>query len=541
MARMSRLADLLAYGRYALGLRRFLGEKETLESATARIKRNLARREPQFLALVERAVFANPRSPYLALFRSAGCTLDDVRRLLDSHGLDATLSVLRDAGVYVTFEEFKGRRPIVRDGREYPVDAGDFDSPRPSSWLQVETSGSSGRAIRVTHHLDFLQERIGHYLVLLAAYGILDAPSALWRGLLPDPSGLNFVLLLARVGHPPLRWFTPTWHGRWRDRRLLKFRVAHLTTMMASKAARARIPWPELVPVDEAARVAAWMADMLRRHGRCVTFTVPSRAVRVAREAIARGIDLTGATFFIAGEPVTPAKVSAIRESGARCMSTYGQLEGGRVGMGCREAADPGDVHVLADVCALIASPRMAGTAAEPLSALHLTVLPPTVPKVMINTELDDFGILETRVCHCPFGQLGLTTHLRNIRSAGKFTGEGVTLLESEMAHVVEEVLPRRFGGTAIDYQVLQEEDAHGIARVTLLVSPDIAIPSDADVIQTMLDALSHESLGAEAARQIWAQSGTLRVRRERPVATARGKLAPVYRPGLQARHAPER
>jgi hypothetical protein len=109
------------------------------------------------------------------------------------------------------------------------------------------------------------------------------------------------------------------------------------------------------------------------------------------------------------------------------------------------------------------------------------------------------------------------------------------------MAHVVEEVLPRRFGGTAIDYQVLQEEDAHGIARVTLLVSPDIAIPSDADVIQTMLDALSHESLGAEAARQIWAQSGTLRVRRERPVATARGKLAPVYRPGLQARHAPER
>jgi hypothetical protein len=319
----------------------------------------------------------------------------------------------------------------------------------------------------------------------------------------------------------------------------LKFRVAHLTVMLASRAARAGIPWPELVQVDDAARVAAWMADTLRQHGTCATFTVVSRAVRVAGEAIARGIDLTGATFVIAGEPATPARVSAIRRSGARCMTAYGQVEAGRIGMGCRDAEAPDDVHVLADVCAVIASRE--GSAAEPLSALHLTVLAPTAPKVLLNAELDDFGILETKACGCPLGRLGLTTHLHNIRSVGKFTGEGVTLLESEMAHIVEEVLPRRFGGTAIDYQVLHEEDEQGMARVTLLVSPDIPIQSDADILRTALDALSHESLGAEAARQIWVQTGTLRVRREHPRPTARGKLAPVYRPVLNVGPDPRR
>jgi hypothetical protein len=272
------------------------------------------------------------------------------------------------------------------------------------------------------------------------------------------------------------------------------------------------------------------MAETVRASGKCAAFMVVSRAVRVARAAVDRGLDLTGATFVAAGEPASPARVSAIRRSGAALMTTYGQVEAGRIGMGCCEADDASDVHVLSDVCSVVMSSRRLPPLVEPRAALDLTVLVPTAPKVILNTGLDDCAILETRTCGCALGRLGLTTHLRSIGSYGKFTSEGVTVLESEIAHIVEAVLPARFGGTAIDYQLLEEEDETGRARVTLVVNPALPMPADAELIRAVLEGLGRESLGAEAARQVWARTGSLTVRRARPVVTARGKMNAVYR-----------
>ena len=61
---MRLLDDLKMYGRFGFGLRKFLSEPLTLEAARARIQHNLSQREPNFLRLLDRAVFGYPKSPY---------------------------------------------------------------------------------------------------------------------------------------------------------------------------------------------------------------------------------------------------------------------------------------------------------------------------------------------------------------------------------------------------------------------------------------------------------------------------------------------
>ena len=51
----------------------------------------------------------------------------------------------------------------------------------------------------------------------------------------------------------------------------------------------------------------------------------------------------------------------------------------------------------------------------------------------------------------------------------------------------------------------------------------------DGLVIETVLQALREDSAGAGAARDIWAQTNTLRIKREEPIWTGRGKLMPLH------------
>lgn len=71
----------------------------------------------------------------------------------------------------------------------------------------------------------------------------------------------------------------------------------------------------------------------------------------------------------------------------------------------------------------------------------------------------------------CPLEDLGLTDHLRQVRSFSKLTGEGVTLIGSDVVHILEEVLPARYGGSPLDYQMMEVEDEDGFTRLWLLVS----------------------------------------------------------------------
>lgn len=308
----------------------------------------------------------------------------------------------------------------------------------------------------------------------------------------------------------------------------LKYRLATHGTVIIARCSGVPLPWPEPVHLDEAVVVARWAVNTQRNHPRCLILAPVSRALRVCLAAQKEGLTLAGATFMIAGEPATPAKVRGITRTGARAFPTYGLAEAGRIGVGCRHPDGPNDVHLLKDAFAVIQYPRQVPGSGISVSAFKVTSLLLTTPKLMLNVEIDDYGVLEPRSCGCPLADLGYTEHLRDIRSFRKLTGEGVTLVAVEMIHILEEVLPARFGGSPLDYQLVEEEDKDGFTRLTLLVSPKVKIADESAVIKTVMESLGQSSVMADSARAIWGQAQIMRVRRAEPIWTSRGKLMPL-------------
>jgi hypothetical protein len=89
---------------------------------------------------------------------------------------------------------------------------------------------------------------------------------------------------------------------------------------------------------------------------------------------------------------------------------------------------------------------------------------------------------------------------------------------------------------------VVEEEDERGFTRLTLVVAPHLQLPDDAVVVDAVHGELARRGGGAEMSRALWSQAATLRVRREQPRVSSRGKWIPlrVERPvTAAARHTP--
>jgi hypothetical protein len=521
------LNQLPAYFRFAAGLPAFLRHPISLADAEAIVRRGMERREDNFLRLLERGVFGRPNSPYARLLKLARSEMGDVREMVRRHGLEHSLRALRDAGVYVTFDEMKGREPIVRHGDSFLVSPADFSNPLLRTAYEGESGGSTGVGTRVGQDLDHLAVQSAHLMLAYHAHGVLDAVHGLWRGVLPDSSGLNNVLRGARHGRIPAKWFVPARPDAAKP--AWRFRVVTYGTVIAGRLLGVPLPWPEMVPIDEAIVIARWAAATVKAHGACQVNAPVSRALRVCVAARDAGIDLTGTVFVIAGEPPSPAKVAGIRASGARCFTTYGFVEAGRVAIGCVRPSTSNDLHVLSDAFEVLSYERQVPSTDARVTALNVTSLLLTTPQILLNAEVDDYGVVEDRACGCPLERFGYHRHVRDIHSYRKLTGEGVTLVGGEMIEIMERVLPSRFGGSPLDYQLMEEEDERGFTRLTLIVSPRVQIQAESDVIDAVMNALQSSSVMADSARGIWAQAGTMRVKRMEPVWTGRGKLMPLH------------
>jgi phenylacetate-coenzyme A ligase PaaK-like adenylate-forming protein len=251
--------------------------------------------------------------------------------------------------------------------------------------------------------------------------------------------------------------------------------------------------------------------------------------VRVSVAAEEHGFDLAGAAVFLSSEPLTPAKAERIVRAGVKIITGYGSVETGAIGLGCARRAHIDEVHLSMDAYALIDYPYSVPGLGVTVPAFNLTGLLDSAPKVMLNYQTDDYGILESRACGCGLEAYGYTTRLREIRSYSKLVGEGVTLIGNEMLRILEEVLPARIGGTPLDYQMMEEEDGQGLTRLVLLVSPRVEIRDQAEVIEIILDALGQSSPMGADVRTVWQRAETLRIERREPVVTARGKLLPLH------------
>jgi len=521
-------ADLRQLGRFALTLREALQHPITLEQARAIVHRRIAEREVNFLQVVEGAIFRNPRSPYLPLLARAGCGLGDIRDMVRAKGLERTLEALRAAGVYVTVEEFKGRTPIVRNGQVIPVRDRDFDNPTLGPGFEGESGGTTGPGVRVGISVENLVAQAPNLLLSYEAHGLRGVPIGQWRGILPNTSAINNLLRGgAFIGEVHAKWFSPS-PAPWRLRRL-KPRLMTLFIVGVGRLSGVRLPWPEQVGLERAEVVARWAAETAAAHGACVLRCVASMALRVSVAAREHGLSLAGVTIMVGGEPITPAKVAEITRSGARWIPTYAFTEGGNIGIGCARPAGWDDIHLYKDLHAVIQAPHQIGGSGVTVPALHFTTLAPAARKILLNAENGDYGIIESRPCGCPLEGHGFTDHLRQIRSFGLLATEGTMVLVSDMMRVLEEILPARFGGSPLDYQMIEEEDGDGFTRLNLLVHPRVHIADEAEVVRTVVQHLTGSN------RNLWTEAGTIRVKRMEPVTTVRDKLIPLHlvrRPG---------
>lgn len=477
----------------------------------------MRQRPAALLRKLEGAVFGNPRSPYLALFRNAGCTWEDAREAIHKDGVEGALARFLKAGIYVSFEEFKGRTPAVRGSQTFFFRDTDFDNPLIVPHFESRSGGTRGRPTRIRVDLEHATQVAPHWALWFAANDWLDRPLVFWT---PTHSGVvQRHLLAAKFGKRFTKWFATVGMGTLKDR---------LISTCVHGLARSAAGWPrpEFVPLSEAFRVGEYLVDLVRQgHKPCIN-TSPSEAIQVCLAMAARGVSLEHTTFLLGAEPLTPARRATIEASGAKAVPTYGFSEGSNVGSQCPAATVADDVHVSLDAWAVLPRARLLAED-ETVDSLLLTGFRPACPKVLLNAEIGDYAVLETRRCGCLFDEVGYYTHLHTIRSFEKLTGIGMTILGGDLFRVLEERVRPRFGGAVTDYQLIEEQDAAGLPRYSLLISPDVGPVDESRLVATFLDELGGLRSHYRFMTKLWAEAGVVRVQRRRPIATARGKVLP--------------
>jgi hypothetical protein len=526
------LRDAIAYARFAAGLPALLRRRIDVAEAQRIVRERLGRREDALIELARRAYFAGPRNPYHSLLALAGCELSDFERLVRDRGVEGTLEQLHAAGVYLTFEEFKRRVPIVRHGREIPNPPHALDNPLLTAHLHGATGGSTGVRSRVLIDLNRIWDERPMRIVSNEIHGLTGLPTLRW---VPGFPSLSFAGLIGSVLEENVvrRWFRPLPPPMLRNGARERLATAYI--YWAARRNGTPLPEPEDVPVDRAIVVARAVREVLDTGQNCVLWGYLSLLVRAAVAAREAGVDLSGAIFCHGAEPPTAAKLAAIRGSGARPVGGYGFAEAGRAGNACLYPVDENDVHFNATHLALIQRPRELPELGVSVGAFHFTSLLPTNPKLLLNVQSDDFGSIEERDCGCPFQELGLKRHLRHIRSFRKLTSDGMTLVGTDMARILDEVLPARFGGGPLDYQLVEEE-REARTRLFLFVHPRLHIAEEERIVPVVLETLAELGGAATLASAMWRQAQTLELLREAPRLSAGGKFSPLWSLGLQGR-----
>ncbi len=515
------------YWRFSRDLKAFLDKPITLYISQKIIRQRLQQRRQNLLLMVRKTVYQNRRSPYMKLLEIAGCEYGDFEKLVNAEGVDGALKALCEKGVYISIEEFKGKKEISRGGRTFRFKESDFDNPFVAGHIQFESSGSRSAGTRSLYDLDFLADNLALYnMPIFDAMDALELPIALWMPAMPGVGPIN-LLCYSKNGNVPLKWFSPLEKSGFKP----SFRNRAITRLIITLAAVTGVKWPkpEYVSYDNAMRVAEWMEETIKKKGGCTIDTYPSAVLRICQAAKENNLDISGARFLVGGEPLTEKKRQEIESVGAVACVAYGISEAGMVGAACFKSQKTDDMHVFEDSFALIQHRRSVPHADVDVDAFLFTTLIPSAPKILLNTESGDCGVIESRECGCCFCQLGLKRHIYDVRGFDRLTSEGMNFFGGDLVRIIEEVLPANFGGTSSDYQVVEEEDELGRTRLSLLVNPGLGDIDEEKLKCLVLDELKRGGDAPRMMSRLWRQSETLQVKRTAPVTTISGKLLPLH------------
>ena len=260
------------------------------------------------------------------------------------------LETLARKGVYLTVEEFKGRRPVTRGTVSFHVDPGQLRNPGASLHLMVRTGGSRSPGTPVPLDLAYIRETAVDRLLSLGAPARGRWRFGCWG--IPGSAAMARILEYSLLTSVPVDWFShmsPSATGlhpryRW-SARVMRW-GGHLS--------RVGLPRPVLASVNDPSAIIRWMARVRADGDSPSLDAFVSSVVRLCQLATSEGLDWRGVRFWVHGEPLTGARLEVIRRTGAECRPRYGTVEAGRVGYACFAPVVPDEVHVTHDLSAVI-------------------------------------------------------------------------------------------------------------------------------------------------------------------------------------------
>jgi hypothetical protein len=504
----------------------FFREQVSVAQAKEEIKTALGNRRERFLEMARVQIYEVPTSPYLRLLRFAGCGFSDLRDYVYRHGLEEALTKLATEGVYLTSDEYKGKKEIRRGNLSFRVSPSDFELSTAPAGMFINSSGTKNKPVSTLAPLEWLALRAPGVAVFSVAHELFSHSHALYDAILPA-SSIQHLLVNARIGIKTARWFARGIPVNSNLEGLYHWSATHLIVWMGKRFGPG-FPTPEFVDIGDVHRVVQWISAEKKLGKKAYIITVASSATRIARVAWEIGVSLEGTKFNVAGEPFTQAKEDAIKRVGATTTSRYSYGGGVLVGYGCGNAIYRDEVHVNQHILAVISHPRPV-VLGNPVHPLLLTTLHPKAPRLLLNVENGDYVTLEKRNCGCSLEDAGLTLHLHQIRSFEKFTSEGMNYTYSGIYELLEHAFPAEFGGGPGDYQLVEEEDENAQTRLTLVVHPEVGYLDESQVVARLRTALSNGSRNHHFMTRVWQNAGTFRVRREVPHASTRGKILPLH------------
>lgn len=485
------------------------------------VLQKLRNRAETFLDVANRVIFANPKHPYAEMFRLAGCAFGDLSQQVRTEGLEAALLRLRREGIYLSHNEWKGKTPIVRSGREIAGSTPSFKNPLVTGWADSFSSGTTGRPVASSKSIETVIHSNVYHQLRSQEFGLKDRVWIDLKPILPARQGINNVLRGRQMGTPVKRWFStgsPLADGH--------YRVMTRAMVALGNCMGARAPYPTYLPPNDFEPVAEYVARLRSEGHPAIVQGFASPVVRVAAVALEKGYDISGTIFLTSGEAVTAAKRQILEKAGTKVFPVYSIGEVGHVGLACSQTTTNG-VHLLSDSMAVIGFGRPAPFNEDvQVNSLHFTTLTPYSSNVFINVEMDDDGVIEECTCDCVFSRLGMKTRINHINSFAKMTPQGITFHTSVLIEVIEQGLPGRLGGGPGDYQLIEYEGKNQ-TELRLHVSPRTGVTDLARVRSTFLELMRPHFAGALGTRE-WRNSNGVEVRIAEPIATGTGKVHPI-------------
>ena len=282
--------DVVTGGRFVWDVQRFLRKRTPLSTARATVQHRVQHRAENLLAVLRQAIYGQPNSPHLSLLRRVGCEYGDVERLVAAEGVEGALLALYRQGVYLTVEEYKGKRPVTRGSTTFDVRPTLLWNRVPGHSATLQTGGTRSGGIAVPLDLAAAEQQSSSHALFYEARNALHWSHGYWR--VPGAASMIYLLQSCLFGVRAKRWFSPVdpaspaLHPRYQ----WSARAMRAGSLLAGRP----LPLPEFAPMSAPRPIVDWLAGELRAGRTPNLVAYPSMAVRVCEVAAEAGIDLGG-------------------------------------------------------------------------------------------------------------------------------------------------------------------------------------------------------------------------------------------------------